>query len=261
MVRSLYTTADDFGMDSGIDDGIIKCVETGSVKNVSICFENPDSALDPKRFEVLKSVSIGLHFNLFPPDVDINRPKDWNYTRFLFFPNPEMIREKMDLLDSAFSKLAEKGLICHFINGHQHIHLFPGWVKPLSKWALRHQIGTMRKPSELGKNSLSRKIRRPALFVMEFLGFLGERISRKYDLEWIPAICRWGGNFPWENLLSDLSDVSENKIEVVLHPGFPTVDYMKKTFSPIDYPAQMKQLVDKNLIFKTQRAGFSLEAF
>ncbi|MBF0408860.1 MAG: ChbG/HpnK family deacetylase [Candidatus Riflebacteria bacterium] len=259
--RLLYLTADDYGMDSGIDRGILDCVTSGSIQNVSICDvasgNNLSKSLSVEAVSILKSASVGLHLCMFSAQTDINRPKDWIHTIKLFFPSPDFLAEKIEALDRTFSELEKLGLPCRFINGHQHVHLFPGWVLPLCEWAKKHNITVMRKPLELGlERNLSRIFRIP-LLVLEFLGSLAEKLSRRHKMKWIPAICRWVHEINWQSAVSEIENVRIPEIEIVLHPGYPSEAYISQTGSPINYSNITSQLLQKNFLEIAERKSFS----
>ncbi|MFZ2957514.1 MAG: ChbG/HpnK family deacetylase [Candidatus Ozemobacteraceae bacterium] len=255
-------TADDFGMDPGLDEGILEGIAAGGIGNVSIWTHTPNLTDLPERtLDLLSRVCIGLHWNLFPLTMDINRPGEAIEAIRSAFPDTKSLEKARLVWNFAFEALERQGLHPAFINGHQHVHLFPGWVKPVCQWAVSNGMRCMRRPRELGTGGFIAKMRRPALLVLEILGTLSARIGRRFPLTWIPALCRWGRAFTFDEVLADFEgqpgSTTGNAIELMTHPGRPTSAYLCETRSPSDHLGQLAQVCRSDLHDLLARHGFA----
>lgn len=128
-------TADDWGMSPGVNDGILELAKKGIVRRVS-CMANGKHVLH--RIEELKSltnVEVGLHF-------DLTFEKSAKERRQLL-SNKKLV---LETFRSQWSKLSALGLRPSYLDGHHHIHLFPGVLKtilPEAKFAGVKQIRTV----------------------------------------------------------------------------------------------------------------------
>ncbi|MBF0499650.1 MAG: ChbG/HpnK family deacetylase [Candidatus Riflebacteria bacterium] len=258
--RLLFITADDFGMDPGIDDGILEGIQAGGIGNVSIWTAYPHLNAIPEAIRsVLTRACTGIHWSLFPPEIDINRPLDWASALSLAFPDRRRMDAERTTWDAAFDALDRQGVRPAFINGHQHVHLFPGWVKAVCSWAVMRGITVMRRPVEVGSGGFFAKVRRPALMVLESLGSLAVRLARRFPLIWVPTLCRWGRSFTFEAVFDGLSETSPDiKIELMTHPGRPSDRYLRETRSPSDHLGQLTQVCRHDLPAIIARHGFRL---
>lgn len=265
----LFVTADDFAMDPGIDAGILEGIAAGGITNVSIWVDSAPYAFTAEQRHLLARTGVGLHWGAFPLEVDINRPADWHWIRHLLAPTASEVTAAEHAWDRAAKSLAEQGLPPTFINGHQHVHLFPGWVTPISRWAARRGMRVMRRPLEVGLPLSGLAKRRPAMAVLSSLGWFASRRGRRFPGRWVPAVCRWGHDFVWEEALSELGGFAGTAspierqcgVEVVLHPGRPTVEYRKRTGIPGDHEGQLAQLVRPDLKDLLSESPFALARF
>jgi len=251
----LTITADDYGYDPGIDQGIHECLRCGGVDNVSISFGMDFSGLSSQYLDDLRRATVGIHWNLFPLEMDGTRISDL----LRLIPISLATRKRKDhmlgFLDRCLDRFARVGLHPLFFNGHQHVHLLPWWLDSLTDWGVSRGVTIFRQPSEAGKTAGVGRRERPELLVLEFLGRLARRRTRSKPIRWIPAVCRWGRTFELENLCGDLRNVDVPLIEGMVHPGMPTPDFERRTRWPLDQRKQLRELCrdDRESIF--HRAG------
>ncbi len=258
-------TADDYGFDPGIDSGIHRCLDAGGIDNISVWVDGDVSGgLTPQKGtkimdneRPIQKAALGLHWNLLPLEIDVNRISDalsiWNH----FWPSGAEVRRETARLDKSWENIKKSGLEVVFFNGHQHLHLLPGWIDPLAQWCRNHEIKIMRQPSELGKGAWDYRLGRPGLLILEFMGMLGSRLGRRKGIEFIPAVCRWGRSFRLEEVAKSLENLPEPHVEFMVHPGDPTPEFMGKVRWPLDQRSQMNELCrpDRDAVF--QKSGLS----
>lgn len=123
-LKPVVLCADDFGMSTGINRAILNLCHNGRLSAVSCMTDMPCWQQDaPALLELRGPVSVGLHFNLTEGSESKKLPqlmqqaltgridKAWVSTK---------LRQQLD----AFA--ATTGSIPDFIDGHQHVHIFPG---------------------------------------------------------------------------------------------------------------------------------------
>lgn len=123
--------ADDFGLNSAVCLGLLKLVENHRLSAISCMTNQPDFAVHAPNLLALNSpVQIGLHFNLTEgvflsnkqqPCFGLNKLLMKSHLRLLSLKN---IAQEFNAQLDAFIDLV--GRVPDFIDGHQHVHQFPG---------------------------------------------------------------------------------------------------------------------------------------
>lgn len=259
--RLLLVTADDFGADNGINTGILRCLDFGIVKNIAL-FPGSEKTLTAEQIKKLKKASIGLHLDVIPLEKDINRISDWLELTTFFWPDKRKIDYELDRLNESFNTLCKMGLKPVFVNGHQHIHIFPLWAKSIANWCQKTGIKYTRRPFEgFSLDACKARMQRPALLFLEILGLIGEKTSKRYDLQWVPTVCKYGRSFLWENVLQYLAKSPHGLVEVMTHPGDPSEEYIKTTQTPLKHKLQMQELMRPDLKDITDKSGFKIVSY
>lgn len=124
-LRRIIICADDFGMNSGIDEGILELARSGHLSAVSCLTQGPGLGRHASSLATLP-VDIGVHLN-FTESLGNNQ---------LFLPLPRLIaacygrrlpasmvvseiHAQLDAFETSFGRAPD------FIDGHQHVHQFP----------------------------------------------------------------------------------------------------------------------------------------
>lgn len=253
--RLLAVTADDFGLDPGIDAGILACVRRGGVRNVSI-IPGAETRIDARARGILAQAAVGLHWMPLPPRRDLHNPADWPAFARMVRPGRARVAHELARLDRAFDALAAAGLPPVFLNGHQHLHALPGWIEPIAAWCAARGIRFLRRPGESGRRAWRARLVHPSLFAIELLGRLGQSRVAVAGVRWIPAVCRFGRAFRLEPMLDDLAASPEPALELVAHPGTPTRQYSDGDRSGIHYAEQTRELCRPDLARQFAARGF-----
>ena len=133
----MFISADDWGISPGVNDGILELAQDGIIRRVSAFA--PSAFLNHGLSDLLKvpDLEIGLHFNL-TYNADFSGPGD--YLKKWFFLNQaekEELKAKIKKeFERQFSALRSAVPKIEHVDGHQHLHLFPGvWetISPLMK--------------------------------------------------------------------------------------------------------------------------------
>ena len=76
LVRRLVINADDLGASTGVNDGIVKCIDHGMVTSASLMVNMPGALDAVERLRSRPHISIGIHVNLTnehgPPIADFD---------------------------------------------------------------------------------------------------------------------------------------------------------------------------------------------
>jgi len=126
MKKTLILCADDFSLNPAINAGILSLLNAGRLSAVSCMTQSPTWPADAKQLAPWKTrVDIGLHFNLthtFPESYSNSLP-------VLMLQSQLRLLDRTAIRDSFCRQLDRfeqaMGSAPDFIDGHQHVHLFP----------------------------------------------------------------------------------------------------------------------------------------
>jgi len=160
-MRRLIVNADDLGADEGRNAGIAEAVSVGSVTSVSILANGPalEDALARLRPFFGARVSAGVHLNVSegrPLSRDLRllagssglfRGKGETH-RLLEADDPAVAEEVLREFEAQVSALVAAGVPISHVDGHQHVHLFPGAARAAAAVARGRGIAWVRIPAE-----------------------------------------------------------------------------------------------------------------
>ncbi len=153
-MKQLIINADDLGVDEARNAGIFEAILEGSVTRVSILANGP-ALKDALRGIALvreKKVSFEIHLNLSegPPLVSgFHRltgadgcflGKARAHELLSAPQNPDLEREIEEELEAQIGVLKQANLPISHLDGHQHVHIFPGPVRAAVNLARRHRV-------------------------------------------------------------------------------------------------------------------------
>jgi predicted glycoside hydrolase/deacetylase ChbG (UPF0249 family) len=128
--KTVVLCADDFGLNTGVSEGILNLVEKERLSAVSCMVNMPNFNLRAKDLSALKNkVQIGLHLNLTEgyflshhdrPCFSLNELLLKSHARLI---KPSFIAKEINAQLEHFIHMM--GRMPDFIDGHQHVHQFP----------------------------------------------------------------------------------------------------------------------------------------
>ncbi len=189
-------TADDWGMSPAVNRGILELARRGRVKRVSAIVDAPYAGYLLEELKALPEVKIGLHFNLtFGKRFRWRGFGDWIEDEFR----------------SQYRKLLELGVRPDHLDGHHHVHLWPGVLGRVALLARAAGIRRIRVPAD---PSLWRTRKLPLLLLSVFAR------ARLLDLGFECAPCFYPQ--PWHfrspgRFAADLERRPGH--EVIVHPA------------------------------------------
>ena len=128
--KTIVLCADDFGLNPGVSQGILKLADSGRLSAVSCMVNMPAiTVYAPELLALKKQPQIGLHFNLTEGTLlSIPGKSCFSLNELLFKTHLASI--KLSFIAQEFTQQLEQfiqvmGRVPDFIDGHQHVHQFP----------------------------------------------------------------------------------------------------------------------------------------
>ncbi|MBF0492606.1 MAG: ChbG/HpnK family deacetylase [Deltaproteobacteria bacterium] len=229
-MKKLILHADDYGFAPSISDGILKAYEFGLLKSASALVNFPCSQTYLNKAKETK-LDLGWHLNLslgLPLSAPKKIPSLVDHKGSFFSLKKLLLKSFLGLLDKKELELELRaqlkflqthyGPVSH-VDGHQHIHVFPGIRETLKKILLEEKIPYLRLPREVNFFQGKRKLTRLFLALQKGSGSLFWKETKVQS----PAFYGLGlgkdshSLHAWTKLLST---IHKDCAEVMLHPGF-----------------------------------------
>ena len=276
MTKYLIVNADDFGLTSGVNRGILDCHQAGSVSNASLMVNTPavHEAVDIARSN--PRLGVGLHLNLTlgrplnsPDDVPSLTGKDG-----CFFSRSRCERRlvlglltKGDI-EREFNAQVERfnsyGLPMTHIDSHQHVHIFPRVFDIVAEYCRKNDL-PLRIPWRWKGPRLGLR-RRLRIQLRDLLVF---RNVRKWDKA-VKTNAGFGSIFDLvetpesivrESYLNFLKKLQDSPFELLVHPAL--VDEELKRLTKIsEFSLREHQVLARfSLGLKAGFRGFRLVSY
>lgn len=276
MDKTLIVNADDFGLSPFINRGILKCFKEGILTSASI-LSNGDAFEEAARLAKEARLNVGIHLTLMDgrPLSPPGRVKSLVGSDGLFLKNyidfsMKYFFSKIALSDIEtefrlqIEKFISAGLTPKHINGHNHVHMFPGVLDITMKLMGEFDIKKMRIPcagiSPFLKNISSNS------FAKLFLVALAALARRKISKQGFTAPDNFEGLFVSGKLgkkaiLDIIERLGEGTTELMCHPGYG--DSGSETLFPWNYQweEEMNALCDQDVRAKIDGLGIRLAGF
>lgn len=155
---ALVVNGDDFGYDDAINAAIVRCHREGALTSATLLVNRPASAAALALARQSPALGLGLHLNLTegcpvaPPD-EVASLLD-RRGRFRPFPaqlgrvvsgraRPEEIERE---LGAQFAWLAARGVRPTHVDGHHHVHAYPGVLPVVLRLMAEYDVRALRSP-------------------------------------------------------------------------------------------------------------------
>jgi predicted glycoside hydrolase/deacetylase ChbG (UPF0249 family) len=203
--------ADDLGLDAAANEGIERALAAGLVRECSLVVNTAHT----ERGVAIARVSgagVGLHLNLTEgealtgpiPGVTDRAGRFLGLKPLLFLSAVGLVRDVRREIDAQLARLRELGVSPSHLNGHHHVHVFPGVRDAVAEVARAAGVRHVRMPIErTPRFSATRFVcaRLAARFpgpapTLPFVGH-GLYAARDYErralslLELLPSPCEW----------------------------------------------------------------------
>ena len=279
MAKKLIINADDFGIDDGVNEGIIECYTKGAVTDTSILAAG-NSFLHAANLAKKNNINkLGVHLTLtgpFKPTSDVKEIRTLVGKNNLFYKNYRsfLIRYflgsiKISQIEKEFRnqiiKVKKEGFKVTHLDGHQHIHFIPEILKVVLKLAKENDIEYIRVPSEnlrevLPLWSLSAILRN---LMLASTSIFSKKLIKNSSIKHNNYFC--GHSFAHKgnkkNIFLIIHNIKDGLTELGLHPG-----YFKKT-TEVNHPQykhceeELRTLCDKNLINEIKNHNIELISY
>lgn len=158
-VRLIFN-ADDLGLAPFIDEGILEAGRSGLVRSASLLAAGP-TAESAAAAASAQGLGLGVHLALsggLPPTAPADRVPSLleggrlvsSWTRFVqrFLAGQVRLDEVELELSAQVERVQDFGVTVDHVDGHQHLHVFPGVLDRVLRVCERHRIWAMRVPAE-----------------------------------------------------------------------------------------------------------------
>jgi predicted glycoside hydrolase/deacetylase ChbG (UPF0249 family) len=256
----LLVNADDFGLHSDLDHGILECVERGRVQGISFC-PTGQSLEWKKLIELIDhGVHVGLHLTLVgePWSTDGRIIPDWQNLvwQLLFGGQPlrvaigaEIRRQLLLCADNG----VDPRRLSH-IDSHQHVHVLPALWELCLGQAKEHGIPRIRVPWCPTLRIIKRSVGGIALQSLAWL------LTRRVD----GYLACLGLAHAGHNTPATLSDelhaaalAGRPDLELVAHPGRSTQDLQTRYSAwKFDWDSERDALLSAEFADAVERNGY-----
>ncbi len=201
-MKQLIINADDFGADSCRNRGIAAAVAAGAVTAVSVLVNGPAFAEGLPLLDgwQRRGIAVGLHLNLsegrplakgltvLAGDDGGFQGKTATHALLMQKNSGKLAEDILTETEAQIVRLGETGIRIDHLDGHQHVHVFPGAAAVVVAAAARHGIPRVRLPSETRPEDNARRT----------CGQKGAYDACDRDIDSQAVMALRPGNCPWE---------------------------------------------------------------
>jgi len=180
----LIVTADDFGLDTGVNEAVELASREGILTTASLMVGAPAVADAVRRARRLPGLAVGLHLVLADGEAVLPREQVAMLTdergRFgdnmvkagvRFFADPRARRQLAAEVRAQFEAFRRHGLTLDHVNAHKHFHLHPTVLSTIVYIGREYGLAAVRVPREAGREGalypwlmlMRRRLRRAGL--------------------------------------------------------------------------------------------------
>ena len=257
----LLVIADDFGLHTDIDSGILECVERGRLQGVSFC-PTGQSLKWKKLIDLMdQGVHVGLHLTLVgePWSTDGRVIPAWQHLVKHLMLGGQSFRAAMDAeICRQFELCADNGVdprrLSH-LDSHQHVHVLAGLWELCLAQANGHGIRRIRVPWCPTLRIIRRSVGGVALQSLA-------RIRIQQVGAYLPCLgLAHTGQNTSATLADELRDaavVGRRDLELVAHPGRSTQDLQARYSGwKFDWDSEREALLSAEFADAVERNGYS----
>jgi len=262
-VKRLIVNADDLGADEARNAGIFEAAAAGAITSVSLLATGLAFEDAARRLRSLPegAVSIGIHLDLSEGQAvssGLARIADRDGRFFgkagamalLLRENDALLEEEiLREFDAQIRRVKEAGLETLHLDGHQHVHVFPGCVDAAITMARRHGIPWIRIPDEEDPSADSAPPLHPGAWAeADRFRCLGRAARSRLSGSGLRAPDHFRGLFlknalTIERLDDTLALLPDGLTELMVHPGrVPRPDEERGPFSAFSTPEREAEL-------------------
>lgn len=180
MTRSVVLCADDFGLSEGINRAILELIDLGRLSATS-CMTTMPAWTTAAAADLLArhdQAALGLHFNLTEGDtaIPLGQLMHQSLTGRI---DPESVRTALEQQLDRFEEVL--GHIPDFVDGHQHVQMFPG-IRQVLLATLAHRYSENRPWVRVSTPALHGHDARFKALILNMMGLGFDRARRHYGI-------------------------------------------------------------------------------
>ena len=271
--------ADDFGLSSEVNEGIIQAFQRGIVTSASLV---PSGAALRQAVQFIKEnpmIDVGIHLTLVgetplldPREIPTLVDEDGRFreSAFMFFSAYMKKRISMDDVErelcAQFEKINEHGVSISHVDSHQHIHMLPKILEITIRLAEKYGIRHIRYPREKIRLESIYSFRKYPRLIQQialnlFCLYSRQRI-RPYSIGRFHGFFH-GGGMGKSALMKTLSIKEDGISEIMVHPAIIKKENSMKTYYKWNYKWQEEYegLIDPDILDMVIKHGIKLAKF
>jgi len=280
-MKELVINADDFGLSSGVNRGIIKAWREGILTSASLMVGGSSFEEAVQLANENPGLQVGLHLTLVQGRGIVEHERSPSITDFMgnFTDDPVLAGMRYFFLKKLRSQLyreiegqivkfKESGLNLSHIDGHLNIHMHPVVFDILNELMPRHGIISFRLSRERFGTELRIAPRRflgkaTEAFIFSRLSsrcktYL-DRLGIKYGVE-VKGLLN-SGRMSEDYLLNVLDILKNGMTEIYFHPGFLPDDEISRRMPDYRHEEEMNALTSGRVKEKIRELGLSLRNY
>lgn len=262
-MKVLIVNADDLGLSPGVNEGILRAAREGCVRSATALAGAPAFREGVEAFAALEGRGLGLHLNLTG---SWDRPEGSVPPGFFHGgPLPLLLAALSGRLDRAFARASlrrqietflETGLHPTHLDGHHHIHVFPGMAALVAELAVEYRIPALRLPLEAGRPGLKgRLVARLARRAAPCFHEAGLRRPDRFFGFRLAGRRSFGKRFR-----ESLERLVDGVTEVMVHPGTGTPDVPFDAYVR-ERARELQSLTSPGILERVEALGIRLASF
>ena len=278
-MRIFIVNADDFGLTSAVNKGIIQAFQRGIVTSASLV---PSGASFAQAIQFIKEnpkIDVGIHLTLIgeksllnhreiPTLVDEHGCFRENAFKFFsaYMKKQISMNEVERELCAQFEKINGHGVPISHIDSHQHIHMLPKILEITIRLAKKYGIRHIRYPKEKIRFESIYSFRKYPRLMQQialnlFCLYSRQRI-KPYSVGGFHGFFH-GGGMGKSVLMKTLSRQEDGICEIMVHPAVIKEENGMRTYYKWNYKWQEEYegLVDPDILYLVKKQGIKLAKF
>ena len=222
--------ADDFGLCEKHDKVIIGLIKHKKINAVSVMVHH--DLKSSKRIDSLKvenNLAIGLHLNftiILPKNNITNTSSKLLLNNLILKNNNKIITQNIQFQIKLFEEIFDK--FPDFIDGHEHIHIFPNIFKVLTKILTSRSLPSkfwVRSPAPSTLSDLYREYQNAGIkvIIISFFGILARKklksLNLKSNMNFIGFLKLNITSKNFEKIYNNNLSLLKNNMTLMVHPG------------------------------------------
>lgn len=253
----LIVNADDFGLHSDIDKGIVLAIDDGLVNSISVVPRHLNMDLLNRLVE--EEILVGAHVTLVELPW-LTQPyffQNWQaFMRSILVKGKPTGNEIEAEVRHQIEELLNRGIVLSHIDSHQHVHAFPKIWNVFRKVGEEFAIPRIRWSHAPKFQMMRRSIGGFGLQLMT-------TFAQKTTIRTIPSLGIGMGGANDFHVLSKELQMAGNKqdLELILHPGVTSPDLLKKYGHwGFDWDLELRTAQDSRLREFIDQQGFQIRS-